>query len=74
MQVLSIGNKLGYPVMVRTAFALGGLGSGFASNEEELGELVKSALSSGSQVNEGTPGNSEVEYGRKMVKLSMGGK
>ena len=36
--------------MVRTAYALGGLGSGFASNETELEELVKSPLASGSQV------------------------
>lgn len=27
---------IGYPVIVRAAFALGGLGSGFAENEEEL--------------------------------------
>ena len=49
-QVLNIGNKLGYPVMVRTAYALGGMGSGFASNEQELAALVKSPLASGSQV------------------------
>ena len=49
-QVISIGNKLGYPVMVRTAYALGGLGSGFANNETELAALVRSALAGGSQV------------------------
>ena len=36
--------------MVRTAYALGGMGSGFASNEQELAALVKSPLASGSQV------------------------
>ena len=49
-KVLKIGDKLGYPVMVRTAYALGGMGSGFASNEQELAALVKSPLASGSQV------------------------
>ena len=49
-QVLKIADRLGYPVMVRQAFALGGLGSGFASSEEELSDLVKSSLASSSQV------------------------
>ena len=36
--------------MVRAAFSLGGLGSGFASNEEELRELVKTSFAKGTQV------------------------
>jgi carbamoyl-phosphate synthase large subunit len=38
---LEIAKKLGYPVLVRTAFALGGLGSGFADTPEMLSEIVK---------------------------------
>lgn len=62
--VLSIGNKLGFPVLVRTAFALGGMGSGFASDETELAALVKSPLASGSQVivDKSLKGWKEVEY------------
>ncbi|MDE5894488.1 MAG: carbamoyl phosphate synthase large subunit, partial [Muribaculum intestinale] len=37
--------SLGYPVIVRAAYALGGLGSGFCDNEQELVELVEKALS-----------------------------
>lgn len=36
--------ELGYPVIVRAAYALGGLGSGFCDNEEELDVLVESFL------------------------------
>jgi carbamoyl-phosphate synthase/aspartate carbamoyltransferase len=35
---------IGYPVIVRAAFALGGLGSGFAENDEELIELCSVAF------------------------------
>jgi carbamoyl-phosphate synthase large subunit len=37
-------NRIGYPVIVRAGFALGGLGSGFAKNELELRELAEKAL------------------------------
>ena len=37
--------NLGYPVIVRAAYALGGLGSGFADNEEELNTLCEKAFS-----------------------------
>ena len=37
--------ELGYPVIVRAAYALGGLGSGFCDNEEELNVLVEKAFS-----------------------------
>ena len=36
--------ELGYPVIIRAAYALGGLGSGFADNEEELNKLAEKAL------------------------------
>ena len=42
--------NLGYPVLVRAAYALGGLGSGFASTEEELIKLTKIALAHSKQV------------------------
>ena len=42
--------ELGYPVIVRAAYALGGLGSGFCDNEEELDVLVEKAFSFSPQV------------------------
>lgn len=41
---------LGYPVLVRAAFALGGLGSGFACDEDQLRSLVSAAFSHTTQV------------------------
>ena len=37
--------ELGYPVIIRAAYALGGLGSGFCDNEEELNKLAEKAFS-----------------------------
>ncbi len=56
--------KIGYPVMVRIAFALGGLGSGICRNEEELRELAQKALSYTNQIliEEYLLGWKEVEY------------
>jgi carbamoyl-phosphate synthase large subunit len=56
--------KIGYPVLVRSAFALGGLGSGFASGEAELRELVHVALVNSPQViiDESLKGWKELEY------------
>lgn len=42
--------EIGYPVLVRAAYALGGLGSGFANDEEELRKLVTVALVNSPQV------------------------
>jgi len=55
---------IGYPVIVRAAFALGGKGSGFAYNEEELKTLLENAFSYSSQVlvEENLKGWKEVEY------------
>ena len=39
-----IAAKIGYPVILRPAFTLGGTGGGFADNEEELRELMRTAL------------------------------
>merc|ERR1719210_1651129 len=56
--------KIGYPVLVRAAFALGGLGSGFASNEQELQALVQTALVNSPQVivDKSLKGWKELEY------------
>jgi carbamoyl-phosphate synthase large subunit len=58
------GAELGYPIIVRAAFALGGQGSGFCSNEPELRELASKSLSISSQilVEESLKGWKEVEY------------
>ncbi|MDE6079159.1 MAG: carbamoyl-phosphate synthase (glutamine-hydrolyzing) large subunit [Duncaniella sp.] len=57
-------SKLGYPVIVRAAYALGGLGSGFCDNEEELQTLVEKALAFSPQVlvEKSLKGWKEVEY------------
>ena len=56
--------ELGYPVIVRAAYALGGLGSGFCDNEDELRSLVEKALSFSPQVliEKSLKGWKEVEY------------
>lgn len=46
----SAGKLLGYPVLVRATFALGGLGSGFAQDEKSLLELCKEAFNHSKQV------------------------
>ena len=55
---------LGYPVIVRAAYALGGLGSGFCDNEEQLVALVEKALTFSPQVlvEKSLKGWKEVEY------------
>ncbi len=55
---------LSYPVIVRAAFALGGLGSGFCNNENELIQLANNAFSYSNQilVEESLKGWKEVEY------------
>ena len=64
MQVVAAANTLGYPVMIRSAFALGGLGSGFADNEEQLRILSKGAFAHTNQVlvDKSLRGWKEVEY------------
>ena len=58
---IAAADKLGYPVIVRAAYALGGLGSGFCDNEEELISLVEKSLSFSPQVliEKSLPTNSE---------------
>jgi carbamoyl-phosphate synthase large subunit len=56
--------ELGYPVILRAAYALGGLGSGFCDNEEELDVLAEKAFSFSPQilVEKSLKGWKEVEY------------
>ena len=55
---------LGYPVIIRAAYALGGLGSGFADNDEELNKLAEKAFSFSPQVlvEKSLKGWKEIEY------------
>lgn len=64
MQAVAAAERLGYPVLIRSAFALGGLGSGFANNKEELITLVMQAFAHTSQilVDKSLKGWKEIEY------------
>ncbi|KXT04987.1 hypothetical protein AC578_10315 [Pseudocercospora eumusae] len=61
---LKAANQVGYPIIVRAAFALGGLGSGFADNEEELRNLAARSLTLSPQilVEKSLKGWKEAEY------------
>lgn len=61
---LKAAEEIGFPVMVRSAYALGGLGSGICKNEKEFVELCKSALAYSSQilVEESLKGWKEIEF------------
>lgn len=61
---IEAASALGYPVIVRAAYALGGLGSGFCDNEQELVALVEKALAFSPQVlvEKSLKGWKEVEY------------
>ncbi len=56
--------ELGYPVIIRAAYALGGLGSGFCDNEEELNKLAEKAFAFSPQVlvEKSLKGWKEIEY------------
>lgn len=63
-EALAAAHRLGYPVLVRGAYCLGGLGSGFASNDDDLRSLVSQALVHSQQVllDKSLKGWKEVEY------------
>ena len=63
-QALKAAKDLGYPVIVRAAYALGGLGSGFADNDEELRKICEKAFSFSPQVlvEKSLKGWKEIEY------------
>ena len=61
---LEAARKIGYPVMIRSAYALGGLGSGICPNEEKFIELAESAFTFSPQilVEESLKGWKEIEF------------
>ena len=61
---LAAARSIGYPVMIRSAYALGGLGSGICPNEEKFVELAESAFTFSSQilVEESLKGWKEIEF------------
>ncbi len=63
-EAMKAANEIGYPVILRAAYTLGGQGSGFCNNDEELKELAKTAFSFSPQVlvEESLKGWKEVEY------------
>lgn len=63
-EALSAAEKIGYPIIVRSAYALGGLGSGFATSAEELSNLSSRSLTLSPQilVEKSLKGWKEVEY------------
>ena len=63
-QAIEVARVIGYPVIVRAAYALGGLGSGFAVNEDELTALCKKAFAYSPQVlvERSMKGWKEIEY------------
>ena len=63
-QVRKAAKDLGYPVILRAAYALGGLGSGFCDNEDELNKLAEKAFSFSPQVlvEKSLKGWKEIEY------------
>lgn len=63
-EAIEVAHKIGFPVLVRAAFALGGLGSGFAENEEQLKELAAKAFAVSNQIliDQDLRGWKEIEY------------
>ncbi|KAK3383399.1 hypothetical protein B0T24DRAFT_566099 [Lasiosphaeria ovina] len=63
-EALEAATQIGYPIIVRAAYALGGLGSGFANNEEELRNMAARSLTLSPQilVEKSLKGWKEVEY------------
>lgn len=63
-EAMEAAHKIGYPVLVRAAFALGGLGSGFAENDKEMKELALKAFTASDQIliDQDLRGWKELEY------------
>ena len=61
---IAAARRIGYPVMVRSAYALGGLGSGICANEEEFLKLAESSFAFSKQilVEESLKGWKEIEF------------
>uniref|UniRef100_A0A0A9XYC9 CAD protein n=4 Tax=Lygus hesperus TaxID=30085 RepID=A0A0A9XYC9_LYGHE len=63
-EAIEAANNLGYPVLARSAFTLGGMGSGFANNDEELKKIAQQAFAHSNQliIDKSLKGWKEVEY------------
>ena len=63
-EAMAVVKEIGYPVIVRAAYTLGGLGSGFCKNDKELEELASSAFTYSPQIliEESLKGWKEIEY------------
>ena len=63
-EAMAAVKEIGYPIIVRAAYALGGLGSGFCTNDKELEELASSAFTYSPQIliEESLKGWKEIEY------------
>jgi carbamoyl-phosphate synthase large subunit len=63
-EALDAAQELGYPIILRAAYALGGLGSGFCNNPDELTKLAEKALTYSSQllIEKSLKGWKEIEY------------
>jgi len=63
-EALEAANKIGYPVLIRAAFALGGLGSGFADDEGEMKKMAAKAFATSDQIliDQDLRGWKELEY------------
>lgn len=61
---INAANKIGYPIIIRVGYALGGLGSGFANNEKELIQLCKTSFIHSPEIliEESLKGWKEIEY------------
>ena len=63
-EALEFSKEIGFPLLIRSSFALGGLGSGFANNEEEMNSILNVAFKSNSHViiDKSLKGWKELEY------------
>ena len=63
-EALEFSKEIGFPLLIRSSFALGGLGSGFANNEEEMTEILNVAFNGNRQViiDKSLKGWKELEY------------
>ncbi len=63
-KVFEFSKEIGFPLLIRSSFALGGLGSGFANNQEEMTEILNVAFNGNRQViiDKSLKGWKELEY------------
>ena len=64
LEAIEFSQKIGFPLLIRSSFALGGLGSGFANNEEEMINILSVAFKHGAHVimDKSLKGWKELEY------------